>query len=130
MNIAVIIYTLGRAIALESAFMVLPGIVALVYHENVWWGYFLIALLGMAGGLLVSIKKPKNMQFFAKEGFATVGLAWFIMSLTGALPLFITREIPNYIDAVFAYPSRPSRTCFPHPQALEPRYDHCGQQNC
>ena len=24
----------------------------------------------------------------------------------------------------------PSRTCIPHPQALEPRYDHCGQQNC
>ncbi|MBO4346693.1 MAG: TrkH family potassium uptake protein, partial [Lachnospiraceae bacterium] len=101
MNIAVIIYTLGRVITIESAFMVLPGLVGLYYHENVWWTYIVIALLGMLAGILVSVKKPKNMQFFAKEGFASVGLAWFLMSLTGAFPLFLTREIPNYIDAVF-----------------------------
>lgn len=101
MNIPVIIYTLGRVIAIESAFMTLPGLVALIYRENVWWSYFLVALLGMLLGLLTSFKKPKNMQFFAKEGFASVGLSWFFMSLIGALPLFISREIPNYIDAVF-----------------------------
>ncbi|MBR5916498.1 MAG: TrkH family potassium uptake protein, partial [Lachnospiraceae bacterium] len=59
------------------------------------------ALVGMLTGLLISLKKPKNTQFFAKEGFASVGLAWFLISLTGALPPFISREIPNYIDAVF-----------------------------
>ena len=47
MNIPVIIYTLGRVIAIESAFMTLPGLVALIYRENVWWSYFLVALLGM-----------------------------------------------------------------------------------
>ena len=71
MNIAVIIYTLGRVITIESAFMVLPGLVGLYYHENVWWTYIVIALLGMLAGILVSVKKPKNMQFFAKEGFAS-----------------------------------------------------------
>ena len=68
MNIAVIIYTLGRVIAIESAFMVLPGFVAVYYRENTWWVYFAVALAGMLGGLLASLKKPKNMQFFAKEG--------------------------------------------------------------
>ena len=101
MNIAIIIYTLGRVIAIESAFMALPGVVALFYREKTWWVYFLVSFLGILGGMLASFKKPKNTQFFAKEGFASVGLAWFLMSLTGALPLFISREIPNYIDAVF-----------------------------
>ena len=101
MNIAVILFTLGRVIAIESAFMVLPGIVSLIYKESNWWTYFAVALVGMLAGLLVSFKKPKNMQFFAKEGFASVGLAWFLISLTGALPPFLSREIPNYIDAVF-----------------------------
>jgi trk system potassium uptake protein TrkH len=101
MNIAIILYTLGRVLAIESAFMVLPGIVALIYRENNWWTYFVVALVGMLAGLLVSIKKPKNTQFFAKEGFASVGLAWLLISLTGALPPFLSREIPNYIDAVF-----------------------------
>ena len=101
MNIAIILYTLGRVLAIESAFMVLPGIVAIIYRENNWWTYFVVALIGMLAGLLISLKKPKNTQFFAKEGFASVGLAWFLISLTGALPPFISREIPNYIDAVF-----------------------------
>ena len=101
MNIAVILFTLGRVIAIESAFMILPGIVSLVYQEGNWWIYFAVALVGMLAGLLLSVKKPKNMQFFAKEGFASVGLAWFLISLIGALPPFLSREIPNYIDAVF-----------------------------
>ncbi|MBO4701356.1 MAG: TrkH family potassium uptake protein [Lachnospiraceae bacterium] len=101
MNIAIILYTLGRVLAIESAFMILPGIVALIYRENNWWTYFVVALVGMLAGLLVSFKKPKNTQFFAKEGFASVGLAWLLISMTGALPPFLSREIPNYIDAVF-----------------------------
>lgn len=101
MNISIILYTLGRVLAIESAFMVLPGIVALIYRENNWWTYFVVALAGMLAGFLISVKKPKNTQFFAKEGFASVGLAWFLISLTGALPPFISGEIPNYIDAVF-----------------------------
>ena len=101
MNISIILYTLGRVLAIESAFMVLPGIVAIIYRENNWWTYFVVALVGMLTGLLISLKKPKNTQFFAKEGFASVGLAWFLISLTGALPPFLSREIPNYIDAVF-----------------------------
>ena len=101
MNIAIILYTLGRVLAIESAFMVLPGIVALIYRENNWWTYFVVALFGMLAGLFISYKKPKNTQFFAKEGFASVGLAWLLISMTGALPPFISREIPNYIDAVF-----------------------------
>ena len=101
MNISIILYTLGRVLAIESAFIVLPGIVAIIYRENNWWTYFVVALIGMLAGFLISLKKPKNTQFFAKEGFASVGLAWFLISLTGALPPFISREIPNYIDAVF-----------------------------
>ena len=101
MNISIILYTLGRVLAIESAFMVLPGIVAIIYRENNWWTYFVVALIGMLAGLLISLKKPKNTQFFAKEGFASVGLAWLLISLTGALPPFLSREIPNYIDAVF-----------------------------
>ena len=67
MNIAVIIYTLGRVITIESAFMVLPGLVGLYYHENVWWTYIVIALLGMLAGILVSVKSPKTCSFSQKK---------------------------------------------------------------
>ena len=40
-------------------------------------------------------------MFFAKEGLVTVALSWMVLSLVGALPFFLSGEIPNYIDSVF-----------------------------
>ncbi len=45
--------------------------------------------------------KPRNHVIYAKEGFATVALAWIIMSAIGALPFVISGEIPSYVDAWF-----------------------------
>lgn len=101
MNISMVIYNLGFVVTIESAFMLLPALVGLIYKEPVGWFYLIVALLGVGIGRLIRIKKPSNKQFFAKEGFATVGLSWIVMSLIGALPLCISREIPNYVDAVF-----------------------------
>ena len=38
---------------------------------------------------------------FAKEGLVTVALAWIFVSLFGAIPFVISKDIPNYIDALF-----------------------------
>ena len=40
-------------------------------------------------------------NFYAREGFVTVGLVWISMSLLGALPFVLSGDIPNYLDAVF-----------------------------
>ena len=36
-----------------------------------------------------------------KEGFAAVGLAWFVMSAFGSLPYVFTGAIPSFLDAFF-----------------------------
>lgn len=101
MNVSIICYILGWVITIESCFLILPGFVNLFYMEGTGLSYFIVAIIGLAIGLFTVRKKPKNMQFFAKEGFASVGLAWIVMSIIGALPLCISGDIPNYIDAVF-----------------------------
>lgn len=40
-------------------------------------------------------------NFYAREGFVTVGLVWISMSLLGTLPFVLSGDIPNYLDAVF-----------------------------
>ncbi len=40
-------------------------------------------------------------NFYACEGFVTVGLVWISMSLLGAQPFVLSGDIPNYLDAVF-----------------------------
>lgn len=46
-------------------------------------------------------KENKSQVFYAKEGFVTVALSWIIMSIFGALPFVINRDIPSFTDALF-----------------------------
>ncbi len=47
------------------------------------------------------LKKPKSTVFYAREGFVAVSLSWIVLSITGALPLFLSGEFPSYTDALF-----------------------------
>lgn len=40
-------------------------------------------------------------MFSAQEGFAATGLSWIFMSAFGALPFFLSGQIPSYVDAFF-----------------------------
>lgn len=106
MNFRAVSYYLGKILLILGALMLLPLVVMVYYSLN---GFaeasvqsFLIPIaIIVAMGALLTFKKPKNFNIFAKEGFAICGLAWIIMSLLGALPFVISSAIPNYIDAVF-----------------------------
>ena len=101
MNYSFIVYILGWVLTLEAGFMVLPCVTSLIYREKTGLWFLLVAAVSALVGFLLIRKKPKNPQFFTKEGFAVVGLSWIAMSLVGALPFTLSKEIPNYIDAVF-----------------------------
>lgn len=94
---------LGKIMILEGILMLAPLIVSLLYREPVsnQIAFLLpIVLLILAGGLLQRIR-PKRNSLYQKEGFALVALVWIIMTLFGALPFVISKDIPNYIDACF-----------------------------
>ena len=38
---------------------------------------------------------------YARDGFVVVAMTWFLISLLGALPFWISGAIPNYVDCVF-----------------------------
>ena len=102
MNKKIVFYMVGRLLTIEGILMLLPMLVSIVYLEKCW-AAFLIAILAALGvGMLFTAVFGKNEEMmFAKEGFAIVAFAWIIMSLVGALPFYISREIPSFIDAFF-----------------------------
>ena len=65
--------------------------------------YFLYTILGAAaaGGLMMLVTRPKNKTIYARDGLMTVALSWIVLSLVGAVPFTLSREIPSYLDAVF-----------------------------
>ncbi len=101
MNYSFVFYILGWVLTLEAGFMMLPCVTSVIYREKTGLWFLAVAVVAAIGGILLIRKKPKNPQFFTKEGFAVVGLSWIAMSLVGALPFTLSGEIPNYVDAVF-----------------------------
>ncbi len=103
MNRRMVAYTIGQIIKLGGILMIFPLIVSAVYVERhcilAFASTIIISLL--FGFALTILCKPKNYVIYAKEGFVTVAFAWIILSLLGALPFYISTEVPNFFDAFF-----------------------------
>lgn len=94
---------LGKIMILEGALMAAPLIVSFLYNEplrNKAAFAFPIVLLAVIGALLQK-PKPRRNILYQKECFAFVALVWIIMTLFGAIPFVINRDIPDYADACF-----------------------------
>lgn len=102
MNYRMIFYTTGKVALALAALLVIPMIIAACLAESAWWAFAITVGISLAVGLIfVLCLKPKNNVFFSKEGLIIVSLAWIFVSLIGALPFVISKEIPSYVDAFF-----------------------------
>ncbi len=100
MNYPVISKVLGRVMGLEAVLMIPSMITALCYGESLLW-YAETAAVAAVLAVLLNLPKVKDKDFYAREGFTSVALAWVLMSAVGALPFVFSGEIPSYIDAFF-----------------------------
>ena len=101
MNKSMIRYILGYILAMQSALMLLPVVVAAIYREQEGIYYLGVALTGAVIGGLIVRKKPDESIFYLKEGCIATALGWIMMSLYGCLPFVLTGEIPCFTDALF-----------------------------
>jgi len=97
-----IVKTLGLMLLVEAALLLLPCIVAVIYGESCLWALLLSAGIALAAGLACKfLAKPKTSLIYAREGFVIVATSWLALSAVGALPFYLSKEIPSYIDAFF-----------------------------
>lgn len=101
MNYKMVVYLLGRILLVMALLMCIPLAVALFYREDTCMGFFAAILAQLTLGAGFSLRKPKNTEFYAKEGFMIVSLCWLLTSLFGALPFYVSGEIPSFADAFF-----------------------------
>lgn len=101
MNFSIIRYVLGNVLKLEALFLTVPVITSAFYGEKEGFVYLFTAFACLLIGLLMTLKKPKNYVFYLKEGCVMTSLSWIFLSLFGAIPLVFTKEIPNFINALF-----------------------------
>ena len=100
MNYRMMGFVIGRILLAEALLLLLPLAVTLGYGETPVPFLIPMALLAAAGGLL-SFKRPKQTALYARDGLAVVALAWIAMSVFGALPFYISGDIPKFVDCIF-----------------------------
>ena len=101
MNIKMLFYILGKVLLIEGVLMILPVVCGLFYGESQVIFYIALAAIYIGAGFLISMKKPKNMTIFIKDGCVATALSWLVLSICGCIPFMLTKEIPSFTDAVF-----------------------------
>ena len=101
MNGRMILSVLGRVMVICGGLMLLPLLVVFLYGEDTALSFALPIILLVGGGLALTARQPKNRRIYTREGFLIVALSWVVVSLFGALPFWLSREIPSYLDALF-----------------------------
>ena len=101
MNYKMVLKTVGRLLWAEAALLCLPLFVSFYYKENLFHIYLITIGILLGVGAIMNMPKPEKRTVYAREGFVIVSLSWILMSLFGALPFWISGEIPSLIDAVF-----------------------------
>ncbi|MGI6107930.1 MAG: TrkH family potassium uptake protein [Lachnospiraceae bacterium] len=101
MNKKMLLYITGTILVLEAALMMVPALTGLFCSETVCWTFFMVAGICLAIGLPIRLHKPADTHFYAREGYVSTALSWIIMSLFGALPLWLSGFYNNYVDAFF-----------------------------
>jgi trk system potassium uptake protein TrkH len=95
-------YVNGSVLIFIAVAMVASAIVSAVYSEfeTATW---ILAAAGITAGIGFvtrrTVRRPHEIT--VKEGFATVGLSWFVFSIFGALPYLLSGAIPDVTNAVF-----------------------------
>lgn len=101
MNRKSVTYFLGWVLKIEAILMLIPMITAVIYKETAGFYFAGVALFSYILGMALSYKKPENTSFYVREGFVIVSLSWIVMSVIGAMPFYLSGEIPKFEDALF-----------------------------
>jgi len=102
MNKFVVFHYLSKIMLVGSVIFLLPCVVSLYYGEiDCAISFLTVALTVAIISTPLAIIKPKNKQMYTREGLVIVALMWVIYPIVGAIPFYISGEIPSLVDAIF-----------------------------
>ncbi|XVG98561.1 TrkH family potassium uptake protein [Eubacteriales bacterium KG127] len=93
----------GSFLMILGGAMLLPIVTGINYGEITVIKSFVIVCFPcfLFGSILFSNADGNKQRFNARDGFLAVSICWLLAALIGALPLYISGSIPQYVDAFF-----------------------------
>lgn len=103
MNYKAVSRIISYVLRLEAILMLTPGIIALIHSERQGVAFAISAAGVFVFSILFGLVKEKGEHkgFYAREGFLTVALSWIFMGFFGAVPFWMSGDIPNFVDALY-----------------------------
>jgi trk system potassium uptake protein TrkH len=109
MNFQAVARMLGVVLVLVAGFLLVPVAVGVYLGElgpalDCLWSAVTCGALGAALAYLFRMRGPQGSQqvdYFRREGLATVGLAWLVVGVAGALPYLFNGTFTSFVDALF-----------------------------
>ncbi len=104
-NYKSVLRLLGYIFLLLAFLMLFPALLSVIYNEKEAQKAFLITLLSMlvtSLGILIPLsRKKEELKIGPKESYLFVTLVWILISLYGAIPLYICKSYPTFAGCYF-----------------------------
>lgn len=100
-NILMLLRVIGYLLVIESFFMLIPCVVALIYKENALWDFLICAGISGISGAGMMFLRPRSKDMGKREAILLTGLTWVILSLFGMLPFLFSGTHMTISDAFF-----------------------------
>lgn len=96
-----VLKVLAFLLLVTAGCLLLPAVVSAAYGDPDWRHFLASAGLGgLIGGLaLLFLRDAPDLR--VREGFAVVGFGWLVVGLLGAMPYWLSGQIPSFTDAAF-----------------------------
>lgn len=102
MNKRIVVSTIGKIILLEVLLMLPSLLVSILYGDGDTMGFVITMVpAGIAGGALMSVRQRSGQRMNSRDGYFIVASAWILISLIGAVPLYISGGFSSYWSALF-----------------------------
>ena len=101
MNKGRVLNILGK-IVLTEVLLMIPSLAVALYYGEGDAKFFLYTMLPAAAlGFGLSRVQPQDSRMTSRDGYCIVAYAWILISLIGAVPLYLTGQFASYFQALF-----------------------------
>lgn len=101
MNKRKIISFMGKIILIEVFLMIPALIVALAYGDGDAMAFIETMVPALILGVLLCRVRQSEQRISSRDGYFIVAAAWIVISLIGALPLYLSGGFKSYFGALF-----------------------------
>ncbi len=100
-NLLMLLRVIGYLLVIEALFMLVPCLVALIYHEESLTDFLICTAITGVSGAGMMMLHPRSKDMGKREAILLTGLTWVILSLFGMIPFLMTGTHMSITDAFF-----------------------------